>query len=273
MCIVFSLFAYSSEVRKDQKMILKNMGFKEYKNDISSKKIYRKLKSKIKKGEGSYDYQDASIIGPTGYLLVPNWKTLKENSGNAAIHIYYPTSNNTTKMAKIMKFNYSPFKNFELGAAKIYTDLPNLSNLDPYFNVKYSFAKNFCVGAIFDASSQNDDVYYENSYFGAYGFANEKFSLTVGGGINTGKSNAFAHFGDADINDSKKTFIMAGADFKLTDDMKLVMDFNGDRYSFGLRYQQKNYYFDIAMIQEGDNLALLPIDNSTDTIFGTGFNF
>lgn len=275
--IVFALNLHASKVRKDQKAILKNMGFKVYrdvgKKKENTKKTNENTKKSIKKDKIDYSTQDASIIGPTGYLLVPNWKVLKENTANAAIHIYYPTSNNTTKMAKILKFNYSPIKNLEIGAAKFFTDLPNLSSLDPYFSVKYSFAGNFCAGAIFDASSQNDDAYYKNSYYGVYGFSKKKISLTIGGGINTGKSNAFAHFGDADATDSDKGFVIAGADFKLTDDMKLVMDFNGDRYSYGLRFQKKNYYFDIAMIQEGDNLALLPIDNNHDTIFGTGFNF
>jgi len=253
------------------------MGFKVYR-DVGKKNKHKKMtkdhinKKTVEIKDDSL-IQDASIIGPTGYLLVPNWKTLKENTGNAAMHIYYPTSNNTTKMAKILKFNYSPVKNLEIGAAKFFTDLPNLSSLDPYFSLKYSFSGNFCAGAIFDASSQNDDVYYKNSYYAVYGFSKKRFSMTIGGGVNAGKSNAFAHFGDADATDSDRGFVIAGADFKLTKEMKIVMDFNGDRYSYGLRYHKKNYYFDIAMMQKGDNLALLPIDNNYETIFGTGFNF
>ncbi|MDD5090694.1 MAG: hypothetical protein PHQ23_07225 [Candidatus Wallbacteria bacterium] len=260
------------EVNQDQKKVLKKMGFNELPKKGGTAAAVEEKELKVLCGSGFGD-SGASLLGPTGYIMVPTQKILPRNSGSAGMHIYYPSNQGSERLAKYLKFNFACHEKVEINATKVYTTLSGMSDLDPYFTLKYKAFPEVVLAATLDASSLNDDIRYKNSFYALWGRDFEKYTLTLGGGINTGKSNAFSHFGDADSNDSKKGFILAATSVKLAENLNFMMDYNGDLCSFGIRYSNGGLNFDIQTVQKGDNLALLPASGNQKTVFGISLNF
>ncbi|MDD2714882.1 MAG: hypothetical protein PHW04_03190 [Candidatus Wallbacteria bacterium] len=275
-----------SEVNNDQEKVLEQMGFKNYNPEQGKPDLQKPGQKKMEKAAATKEIKPseeeatvsggdvfATVIGPCGYITVPTQKLLNTQTCNAGMHVYYPSSQGKDRLAEYMKFNYGFNENFEFGATKCFTTLSGMSNLDPYFSFKARLKEDFILGGILDTSSLKDDIKYKNSYYFAWGQDTPKCSYTLGGGINTGKKNCFAHFGSANSSDSQRGFFLAGSSFKLSDNLQALMDFNGDFYSYGLRYSEGNFAIDMDVIQKADNLALLPISGGSKTVFGLSMNF
>lgn len=221
--------------------------------------------------ERKYPKQGISLCGNTGAILIPSPGVLEPEKMGIAVHIipfdlynmqdvkftdqdYYDT---------YIHVSFGAIDGFEIGIDKVFSNQDRYSVNEPvYINAKYQVPGNITLGGSFCTDSQAG---YHSVWIAAGVPA-----LWVGVGSNFGASNykfyyngytklKKAKFGGYNYDYSKAegyadpVYFFVGGSFPIGGSTNFIYDFNGDKFSLGLRYNYQNaFYIDAAYISDGD---------------------
>lgn len=215
--------------------------------------------------------QGISLSGLSGGMLTPSPGVLEPGKTAVSVHAmpFDLYSVNDTKYTgesyfdSSIKLTYGAFEGFEFGVDKIVGNQDRYSVEQPtYINAKYQVPGNITIGGNFCPQSSA-------GYSSAWIVAGVPV-LWVGAGINAGpESYKFTYLGRDTLKRSKfgkynydyakgegyadPAFFMVGGGIPVNNATHFVYDFNGDKFSLGLRFDyQKVAYFDAHYVSDGD---------------------
>jgi len=214
--------------------------------------------------------QGVSLNGLTGSLLVPSPGVLEPNKSSLAVHgmtfdlfdvndnkyqdqDYFDTS---------VKMTFGAMEGLEVGFDKTFSNQDRFGIPEPvYVNAKYQVPGNVTLGGNFCSSG--------DGYSSVWVCAGVP-AVWVGTGINFGPGkyrfffNGYDHFKRAklggynyDYNKAEgyadPAYFFVGGNCPISKSTHFVYDFNGDKFSLGLRLNyRKIVFFDASYISDGD---------------------
>ena len=218
-----------------------------------------------------YPRQGISLTGNSGAILVPSPGVMEPGKSAVSVHVipfdlynvndvkfadesYYDTS---------LKLTYGAFEGFEIGIDKTFGNQDRYDIKEPvYVNSKYQVPGNVTFGGNFCTDSQSGyhSVWVEAgvpvAWIGVgtnFGARNYRFSY------NGTDELARARFGGYNYEYNRAegwadpVFFMVGGAIPMSNYTHFVYDFNGDRFSLGLRFNYQHVlYFDAAYVSDGD---------------------
>lgn len=212
-----------------------------------------------------------SLNGLSGSILVPSPGVLKVNKGALSVHtmpfdLYDVNDNKYTDELYYqtnVKLVFGAFEGFEIGIDKDFANQQRFDVPEPVFvNMKYQVPGVVTLGGNFCTDSEGG---YHSVWVGAGVPA-----VWVGAGVNFGaREFRFSYNGydklaraklggyNYDYNKAEgyadPAFFFVGGTVPMTANSAFVYDFNGDRFSLGLRLNyQKIVFFDAAFVSDGD---------------------
>lgn len=239
----------------------------------------------------------ASSLGSSGGLHVPDPETLPvgEYEFNLYYELFEETNVNTGNLATTgdLTFvaNAGIYDNLELGIRSV--SRLNTPVGDQSFQItgKYRFpidTYNVTLGGAFSTASPDWSTVTMTAGWKA---------LWVGLGYNFGgrrleeitrtqlKNVGFASFGGYNIRTGRNlrneqtitghpdtVFGLFGLNLKLSEQLRALADFNGDRFSAGFRLNIKDVKLDLSYISQGENQTLLD-RRSQNVVVGAGLSF
>lgn len=244
-----------------------------FEEEVQEEKSVFKLDDTVLKPKREFkNIKGASITVGTGLITTPNIEVIEKDSFMGSLHLHAINVNGSSSTAKYFKLLYGVSSKLEVGFVKPYAGIDNRNDPDMYSFWKYKFKENSCIGGVIDASSSADDFRYMQSIYYLYGIKN----VYAGIGMNFDfkrKDGVFAHFGSADESKSNLTFLMFGAEYQVHENIKIMCDYNGDFFSYGIRAGKDNFSIDIDQVRRGDNLSLLPFKDENQTVLGLNWSF
>ncbi|MFZ2958462.1 MAG: hypothetical protein WA705_16365 [Candidatus Ozemobacteraceae bacterium] len=234
--------------------------------------------------------QGVSLTGSTGGLLIPSPGVLEPGKTAVAVHavpfdLYDITDRKYTDTSYFdtsVKLIYGLADGFELGIDKVFSNQDRFAITEPTFiNMKYQVPGNITIGGSFCAGSQEG---YSSVWVAAgvpviwvgvggnFGPRNFRFSYTGMENISKAKYGGYNYKYDRAEGYADPIWFMVGGAIPMSNYSHLMYDFNGDKFSLGLRFNyQKAVYFDVSYVSDGDyeNLpGAISHKRSNNIIFG-----
>ena len=238
-----------------------------------------------------------SVYGSSGGLLVPSPDTLRPEVYNLGVHgesfreLNRSTGSQTTSYDIGFKLNTGVYDNLEIGLEQTIRSDSDYRNDEMNLNFKYRLPVetfNLSVGGNFATGGRD----YHSTYFiGGWKALYGGFGFNWGGDrlreLNTSTISRFgtAKFGgyrlrrqvntsgsDTYIGEPDPFFALIGVNFKVSEYLNLLMDYNGDRFAAGFRIGLKDFTIDVAYVGQSDIDSVLDRD-SENVLVGAGLCF
>ncbi|MFC1744897.1 hypothetical protein ACFL35_12975 [Candidatus Riflebacteria bacterium] len=164
--------------------------------------------------------------GTSGLINTPTTSLIGAGESNSASHLYFPESETVFSM----KGTFGYGEKTEVSVSRFFSSAES-NGYDVIFSPKYLLRPNMALGGVFDFSKGMKDSLYLIS-----GIPENRVFL--GAGLNLGKSNEkLGHFGGYNESGNVKTaFFLFGAEYDVEPQLKALFDYNGNNFSFGVRY-------------------------------------
>ena len=242
-----------------------------------------------------YPRQGISMTGYSGSIQIPSPGVLEPGKSAVAIHMMpfdlYGINDQRYDDEAYFDTNvglvYGAFEGFELGIDKTFSNQDRFGVPEPVFvNCKYQVPGNVTLGGSFSTDSQS-------AYHSAWISAGVPV-LWVGAGVNVGAGEYhFTYSGYDELKRAKfggynykydtakgyadPAFFMVGGAIPLNRYLNFSYDFNGDKFSLGLRFNYQNtLYLDAAYLADGDYERLpgaIAHKRIRNFVFGTSISF
>lgn len=242
-----------------------------------------------------YPKQGSAVGGSTGGLLVPSPGVLEKDRALVSVHAMpfalYNINDNQIRDADYfdtsIKADFGAWPGFEIGIEKTYNNQDRFDlDLPLYVNAKYQVPGNITLG-----TSLCTDA---NTGYSSFWVAAGLPAVWAGVGVNFGCEDYHfyyrgydklrrAKYGgyNYDYNTAKgyadPVFFMVGGALPMNRYSDFVYDFNGDRFSLGMRFNyQRTVFFDAFFVSDGDYERLPgPISHRRyrNFVFGGGVAF
>ena len=221
-----------------------------------------------------------SALGPTGGLNIPDPLTLAPEKTQVAVHLEGLEEFNTSKLAQDTVFDLSPkvlvgvYDYLELGVEKTFRVTSSIKDESISINGKYRFPYdtfNVAVGFI----TPTNGIDWTSTYvvmgwgvlWGGFGvnFGGRSFrEITQDQFINVGiaKMGGFnlrrqiRAGGDVFSGEPDNFFGLVGVNYKVAERLRLCADYNGDRFTAGVRVPFHSWGFDAEYVTQRANDTL-----------------
>ena len=239
----------------------------------------------------------ASGLGSSGALTVPDPETLPREEYQLQIYaeLFDETNLNTGALANTADVtfvaNAGIYDNFELGIRQVARQNSPLANESFQLTTKYRFpvdTYNITLGGVLATSAPDWSSIYLTAGWKSLWFG---FGVNVGGRDirevtrNNLNQVGFASFGGYNVRTGRnargeqvvtghpdRVFGLFGLNVKLSDSLRALADFDGDRFSGGVRFNIKDFNLDVAYVSQREKDTLL--GRSTQNVqVGAGVRF
>lgn len=222
-----------------------------------------------------------SLTGPTGGLTIPNPMTLEPERTEVALGLTTfdaLTSNLDVKTSWDLatRVNVGVYHNLELGFQKTFAQETDFRDPAYFVSGKMRFPVdtfNVAVGVVAPITGPDASSLYTvlgwKALWGGFGvnFGGKKFKeltlnqlITAGisnyGGFNLRRTTIPGRTGTFYTGEADTYFGLLGFDYKVSRNMSILGDYDGDRFAGGFRFRIKELYLDTAYIgqKESDTL-------------------
>jgi len=221
-----------------------------------------------------------SFLGPTGGLNTPNPLTLAPEKTEVAIHLEGINEYSPQTLATETVFDLSPkvlvgvYDFLELGVEQTVRVNSGFKNESCTINMKYRFpldSFNVAVGALIATGTADWSTGYVvmgwKVLYGGFGvnFGGRSFrEITEDQFVNVGTAKmggynlrrALRDGTDVFTGEPDSFFGIVGLDYKLAEHLEFLADFDGDRFSAGIRLPFHSWGFDAAYVSQRANDTL-----------------
>ena len=221
--------------------------------------------------ERKYPRQGISLTGMSGGILVPSPGVLEPGKSAFGIHaipfdlfnisdVKYRDSN---YFDTSVKMTWGVMEGVEIGFDKTFANQDRFDLNEPlYINGKYQIPGNVTLGASIATSAGSG---YHSAWVGAgvpaawaavgvnFGGDDYKFSYTGWDKLRRAKFGKYNYTYNTAVGYAAPVFFMLGGAIGITRSSQFVYDFNGDKFSLGIRLNyQRTLYLDFAWMSDGD---------------------
>jgi hypothetical protein len=232
----------------------------------------------------------ASALGSSGALTVPDPETLPREEYQLQIYgeLFDETNLNTGALANTADVtfvaNAGIYDNFELGVRQVARQNSPLANESFQLTGKYRFpvdTYNITLGGVLATSAPDWSSVYLTAGWKSLWFG---FGINVGGRDirevtrNNLSQVGFASFGGYNVRTGRNARgeqVVTGhpdRNVKLSESLRALADFDGDRFSGGVRFNMKDFNLDVAYVSQREKDTLLG-RNTQNVQVGAGVKF
>ena len=221
-----------------------------------------------------------SALGPSGGLTIPNTKTLPPERTQVAVHAEMLREFSPQRLAVETVADLSPkvlvgvYEHLELGIEQTLRVNSGFKNESVTINGKYRFpfdTFDVAVGLLVPTSTADWTSAYVVMGFkvlwGGFGvnFGGRRFrEITQDRFVNVGTAKLGGYNLRREVRNGTDVFTgepdtffgLVGLDYKVAEHFELLADYNGDRFSAGIRLPYHSWGFDAAYITQKANDSL-----------------
>lgn len=209
----------------------------------------------------NFAFAEASIMGLSGTMLVPDLETMENGGARAAIHMTGTSDFDEATFKGVFAFS----DDSEVAIIKRFAISGVSDQTDPLFAGKYKVRPNLAVAAIIDPNEG-----YKDSVMMLTGTPGNKVVLGLGANIAMDDNDKKAVFGRYDTKgvEADPVFFVLGAKLNVTPDTKLTIDYAGNDFCVGARHN-----FDETTTLDFGYLTPDRIHSEGRYLFGVDFGF